>query len=722
MTGVTEVKQVDMWPDGFCDDARTSGPHWSTPILQDYRVASKHFMSHPSQGRSTLAEGLSAPIAISARCVAPIATPCRALVKRHNETSTTPAAPRTVEQTVLEELFANEGERFCLDTWTLIETLEEHFASVSSGGSKTAQTLRRQASDRSDEAPSSPQDRRLSLPDLVPVSTVQQLEGRLHPFAYAPPATLREERLCLGGMAMPFGGSDLLQLLRCDVELHSLEALSAPGRQDRTSIEAAIDREGSGLVDAKLVCYTDGSYYPPSDRAPERAGWAVIFIAPLLQKGAWIAGAVPALDPQDNQQLSAYTAECCALAIAHLYTALRFAHCAVVYKSDCQAAVGIVQGIMSHQKDPFARVLANAVAFRAAIAQGRDRAEYVPGHAGTFFNELADSLAKQGTIAGNTGSSPIDSVLSYWMCQGGTRLAWAGVFLQRLLGNPTLPPFDGTVGNDAWHAGLSGQQLIAPFIPTGCLMAATSTADVRCHRTLALVVISYNTLSLGASLEEADGAGINNRGLQHRPGRAALLAEQLHAKGATIAALQETRGQEGRTRIGKFLRYSSGAAHGQYGTELWLHTERPLMYGTSPAEGIFFNEAQIVVVHRDPRRVIIRFQVKSWRLLIASLHAPHRANEAHIISDWWKDTRHLLHKFANAAFVIVAGDVNASVGSFMSPSVGPTAAEPEDLPGQHWHTILRSLECWLHAPLRNISTAILAHISRSEMGKAADQT
>ncbi|CAE7662574.1 hypothetical protein AK812_SmicGene4613 [Symbiodinium microadriaticum] len=466
--GLTDVMQVDMWPDGFHDDARARGPHQSTPILPVHRVASTQPVSNLHSACHTLGNGPPAPAKVSTGCgvgtlpcdqytrrgtigTIPVATPCRALTKRCNATNKQLVIHPIEEKTVLEELFACEGEQFCFDTWTLLETLTEHFEPLIRKEPELTRRRRGIFSDASSEAFLPPEGKRLSLQDMVPVSLVQQLEGRPHPFAHAPPAALLEDKLRLGG-------------------------------------------------------------------------------------------AVPAYEPTGSGQLSAYTAECFALAIVHLYTALRFAHCAVIYKSDCQAAVGIVQGTMSHKTDPYAQVLANAVAFRAAIAPSRDRAEYVPGHAGTFFNESADSMAKKGAVAGHVQGGLTDSVFPFWLHRGGTRLAWAGVMLQRLLGNQAYPSLEGNAGQDTWHAGLSGQQLIAPFIPDGCVRDEPGKDELRSRKTLDLVV-SYNTLSLGASLEEADGSGTHDGGLQYRPGRAAILAEQLHAKGANIAALQETRGK-----------------------------------------------------------------------------------------------------------------------------------------------------------------------------------
>ena len=92
---------------------------------------------------------------------------------------------------------------------------------------------------------------------------------------------------------------------------------------------------------------------------------------------------------------------------------------------------------------------------------------------------------------------------------------------------------------------------------------------------------------------------------------------------------------------------------------------------------------------------MIRYTTKHLRLLIASLHAPHRGHEQHFIQTWWSTTRELLHKYGQTALVLLAGDLNASVGSIQSTQIGEVGQEIEDLPGQHWHQILAEMKCFL---------------------------
>ncbi|OLP90989.1 hypothetical protein AK812_SmicGene27377 [Symbiodinium microadriaticum] len=325
-----------------------------------------------------------------------------------------------------------------------------------------------------------------------------------------------------------------------------------------------------------MLCYTDGSYYPPTERCGPRAGWAFLLIAPADRQIACLNGAIPPWAAASG--LSAYVAECWALAMAHLITALHFARFSIRYKSDCQAALGIAAGTTTFQLDAAPQVLANAVTFRRAVTLQPDDIIYVPGHTGDFFNEAADRIAKQGAGC-SYSESPRDAqgIMDFWCNHGGRRLGWAATALQSIAGNATMPPLGPDLGDDSWHGGLSHAQLIEPFIPCASVSEHDDGQGSTADTSLTMCIVSYNTLSLGASLEEQDGVGTGNAGLQFRPARAALLAEQLHVKGVSVAALQETRCPEGRTSVGQFLRYSSGAQKGQLGTELWLHKERPIL-------------------------------------------------------------------------------------------------------------------------------------------------
>ena len=273
------------------------------------------------------------------------------------------------------------------------------------------------------------------------------------------------------------------------------------------------------------------------------------------------------------------------------------------------------------------------------------------------------------------------------------------------------------MGSDKW--GLSHAQLVAPFIPQGTCRDIGDQHRPPQTLQLQALIVSFNTLSLGASLETADGQGCEGPGLQYRPGRAALLAEQLHSIGATLAALQETRCQEGRTTVGKYIRISAGAHKGQLGTELWFHSELPLLKtGGASSSGTCFAAKDLIVVHADPRRALVRYQYGCFKLLIVSLHAPHRGSEHHIIASWWRETLSLLHKFGQTSSVIIAGDTNASVGSCTSTHVGPVAAEEEDVPGDWWHQALKATSCFLPCTFEELQYGSTATYHQKRNGHA----
>ena len=82
-------------------------------------------------------------------------------------------------------------------------------------------------------------------------------------------------------------------------------------------------------------------------------------------------------------------------------------------------------------------------------------------------------------------------------------------------------------------------------------------------------------------------------------------------------------------------------------------------------------------------------------LTFASVHAPHRAVEAHLIADWWAETARPCGQHSRGCSLILAGDFNASVGSLVSQHVSDHAFEQEDLAGALVHDLARVHDLWL---------------------------
>ncbi|CAE7876527.1 unnamed protein product [Symbiodinium microadriaticum] len=210
---------------------------------------------------------------------------------------------------------------------------------------------------------------------------------------------------------------------------------------------------------------------------------------------------------------------------------------------------------------------------RRQLGAARDDFHYVPGHQGHFFNEAADALAKHGARVNVTAPclSITEEALGFWLGRGALHLPWAALTLWRLLGDSTMPSLcSKDLGDDRFHAGMSHADLLCPFVPNGALAGPDVVTPPDQQFSMDLRLLSFNTLSLGACVEDDAGRGTGETGLHQRPARAALLASQLQELSISVAALQETRCPQGFTRIGGFLRFASGANRGQHGTELWF--------------------------------------------------------------------------------------------------------------------------------------------------------
>ena len=271
--------------------------------------------------------------------------------------------------------------------------------------------------------------------------------------------------------------------------------------------------------------------------------------------------------------------------------------------------------------------------------------------------------------------------------------------LQRLAGDASLPPLNTPdLGHDRDHGGMSVSQLLEPFVPPGVRQgsAAVPATEPQSRRTLWARLATFNTLSLGVATEQGPEISAEATGLAYQPGRAQMLAAQLAAHGVHIACLQETRCEQGSLRTGGYLRYCSGAQRGQWGTEWWFRDEWDLSWPSGCAS--FRLRASIfTTIHADPRRLFVRMACDKFRVVFVGLHAPHRATEHSALTAWWDDTHRLIRAHARNDQVVLAGDMNASLGSVSSPFVSDHGAEAEDVPGEALHAILNEFEVLLPA-------------------------
>ena len=450
---------------------------------------------------------------------------------------------------------------------------------------------------------------------------------------------------------------------------------------------------GQQCSPGQIMLYVDGSFTPASSHEPARMGWAVaafvhIGDGPAMRCLGVLCDAVPDafLDPM--QSPSAYVAECAALFFAGLLAVQNFAGCSTCFIGDCQSALDCSSGGCSGLQGR-SQSLARSVHFlRSASSPGALSYIHVHSHDGTYGNEVVDSAAKIAS-RGHLNCGRAWGFLEPWLSDGGRRITWAGLVCRSLQGDASLPDFlGGPLGDDADLRGMSATEIIAPFLPTGRSLADST---VVCGP-LSVRIASVNVLTLNSS---ARGAGSNPSfiGLARQTAKPAILARCLDEAGIAVAALQETRCERGVLRTLGYLRFCSLPQCGQYGTELWFKMGHAI-FKTSDYV-CAFQDGYFLLLHDDPRRILIRYKHGGLSLTFCSVHAPHRATEAHLLTDWWTETGRLCKAHSRDSLLILAGDFNANLGSVLSECVHGHGAEQEDHAGSCVHDLARLLNLWV---------------------------
>ena len=173
----------------------------------------------------------------------------------------------------------------------------------------------------------------------------------------------------------------------------------------------------------------------------------------------WCAGA--------NAEMSAFKAECCALAVAiWLGTAVLEGSPLRIF-SDCKAALAIAQGTAAAHVGGVAAVLEHVSECCRAVSRSPHVLTYLPGHTGILGNELADFAAKSGALSCGlgqlrwTGPGEPD-----WWANNGTLWSWGGVVCRWARGDDALPsPLAVDLSLDRCGGGLGTEDILSPFLP-----------------------------------------------------------------------------------------------------------------------------------------------------------------------------------------------------------------------------------------------------------------
>eukprot|EP00438_Fugacium_kawagutii_P014861 Skav220137 [mRNA] locus=scaffold1320:42612:47876:- [translate_table: standard] len=277
---------------------------------------------------------------------------------------------------------------------------------------------------------------------------------------------------------------------------------------------------------------------------------------------------------------------------------------------------------------------------------------HVYGHQMDPWNELADALAAQATLATESLSGLKDVAVTPWFS--------------------LVPHLWFLIGA---HADLplasSSSLLIPPPSPPPTVSIADS--EVRpsgcqpddCHVSLALG--SANFMSLYYS-----GEG-------HK-GKVQYLDSQFAELGLHLIGLQEARTPAGTSHSPNFIRFASGKTpQGTHGVELWLRKSTP--GGHVNGRPWYFEQHQVCVIHASPTCLLARLSHPHLSFWVLVAHAPTSSSEEAYAQEWLESLQALMATHVKLDRCCVLIDANAPLGSRDDMCV----FEVDDLPGPTSH-------------------------------------
>eukprot|EP00435_Cladocopium_sp_Y103_P023500 s582_g5.t1 len=150
------------------------------------------------------------------------------------------------------------------------------------------------------------------------------------------------------------------------------------------------------------------------------------------------------------------------------------------------------------------------------------------------------------------------------------------------------------------------------------------------------------------------------RGDQGFAGKLAYVREQFAAHHLSFIGIQEARTEAGSSFQNQILRFSSGAAKGQLGVELWANLAQPFAWhGRRPC---YFKRSDFVVVSAHPRHLLVHVQNDLIELWLLTAHAPHSGHDVDDRSAWWNDLMTQVLPSVDPSKLVVMIDANALTG------------------------------------------------------------
>eukprot|EP00438_Fugacium_kawagutii_P000288 Skav210752 [mRNA] locus=scaffold1498:120794:126919:+ [translate_table: standard] len=395
----------------------------------------------------------------------------------------------------------------------------------------------------------------------------------------------------------------------------------------------------------RLLIYTDGSAIPqPRQHSPDSIpdAWSFLVLGECVQSDGQCAitflgwRAAPVQYTSGHPHCWGTTlhgsdqAEREALLWAGLWRCLQDVDTPTVFVSDSDLTLGTATGayqVPSRQLP--AQLLRGIFHF---LEQGIGRASlsthHTYGHCGDLWNETADSLAGLGRTSPDLPPWPIDlatlqqHIPFWWLAasSSSTTMRWS--------------PF--------------GFHIPPPSLPSTC--STTTPVLETGEQTLLSVDICVCSANVNSMYTGAHGFG----------GKLAYLAAQFQNFGIWCIGVQEARTPRGFYTSHDYLRYCSGSDNGNLGVELWLSTSIP--YGSHGTRPCYLRKEHCVVVHADPRLLVVNVQAPGLNLCLIVGHAPHSGHPEQARADWWEHLQSLLGRLPSSDHRIALLDANAPMG------------------------------------------------------------
>jgi len=270
-------------------------------------------------------------------------------------------------------------------------------------------------------------------------------------------------------------------------------------------------------------------------------------------------------------------------------------------------------------------------ALEHGLPAGHLQLHHVRSHAGDPYNEFVDATAK------------IEARRSFHHCRPALDMQKWNCIIPHLwlvfAQNSGLPNwYDGTLAT-------ARPALPAAHNPT---LPDETTTGITLQTACSLSIATANVLSL-------------SRGPEGYGGKLHYLFVQMKHFGLNVLGVQEGRAEELTTTSCDILRLTSGHHNKNGGVELWVNLGQPVAH-RSDGSAIHFSKDQFQVVHRDPRRLLVKADNQCLSCWFFVGHAPHTGRHRDERAEWWQQTHDILTEFTDDAPCFWILDANAAPG------------------------------------------------------------